>query len=51
MPENVATDVRQTKNLLFVKLPDRILLIDPDNKQVTEIIPVTETTGGGVPKQ
>jgi hypothetical protein len=51
MPGNVATDVPQTKNLLFVKLPDRILLIDPDNKQVTEIIPVTETTGGGVPKQ
>jgi hypothetical protein len=37
--------------LATVKLPDRILLIDPDNKQVTEIIPVTETTGGGVPKQ
>jgi hypothetical protein len=51
MPGKVATDVPQTKNLLFVKLPDRILLIDPDNKQVTEIIPVTETTGGGVPKQ
>ena len=29
----------QTMNMLFVKLPDRILLIDPDQKMVAEIIP------------
>jgi hypothetical protein len=50
MPDNVATDVPQAKNLLFVKLPDRILLIDPSSNLITEIIPSTETTGGGTPK-
>src|SRR4030081_3359922 len=38
MPGNVTDQVPQTKNLLFVKLPDRILLIDPDNKLVTQIV-------------
>jgi hypothetical protein len=51
MPGNVATDVPQAKHLLFVKLSDRILLIDPDSNLITEIVPVTETTGGTTPKQ
>ncbi len=38
MPNNVTDQVPETKNLLFVKLPDRILLIDPDNKLVTQIV-------------
>ena len=33
------------KNLLFVKLPDRIVLIDPDTKRVTEIVADEATTG------
>jgi hypothetical protein len=38
MPNNVTDQVPETKDLLFVKLPDRILLIDPDNKLVTQIV-------------
>jgi hypothetical protein len=38
MPNNVIDQVPETKNLLFVKLPDRILLIDPDNRLVTQIV-------------
>lgn len=45
MPNNVATDVPQAKNLLFVKLPDRVLLIDPDSKIVAEMVLAEDTTG------
>jgi hypothetical protein len=45
MPNNVASDVPETKNLLFVKLPDRVLLIDPDSKTVSEILLTGDTTG------
>src|ERR1700730_10898735 len=45
MPNNVASDVPETKNLLFVKLPDRVLLIDPDSKTVSEILLAGDTTG------
>ena len=38
LPSDVTTQVPATKKLLFVKLPDRILLIDPDQQQVAEII-------------
>src|ERR1700716_302133 len=46
MPNNVTDQVPETKNLLFVKLPDRILLIDPDNKLVTQIVTDDTTTTG-----
>jgi hypothetical protein len=39
LPDQATSDVPQTKKLLFVKLPDRILLIDPDQQMVAEIIP------------
>lgn len=39
LPSRVTYDMPQTMNMLFVKLPDRILLIDPDQKMVAEIIP------------
>jgi hypothetical protein len=45
MPNNVASDVPATKNLLFVKLPDRVLLIDPDSNAIAEILLVSDTTG------
>jgi hypothetical protein len=45
MPSNVTNQVPETKNLLFVKLPDRIVLIDPDNKLVTQIVMDSTTTG------
>ena len=46
MPYNVGEQVPATKNLLFVKLPDRILLIDPDTKLVSEIVTEPATTTG-----
>jgi hypothetical protein len=46
LPGNVTDQVPEAKGLLFVKLPDRIMLIDPDTKMVTEImIDSTATTG------
>jgi hypothetical protein len=53
MPSKVAADVPQAKNLLFVKLPDRIILVDPNSQLIAEIIPIGETTGsesGSTPK-
>jgi hypothetical protein len=38
LPSNVTDQVAEAKNLLFVKLPDRVLLIDPDSKVVTELV-------------
>lgn len=35
----------ETKSYLFIKLPDRILLIDPDTKTVAEIVGAPATTG------
>ena len=45
LPNNVTDQVPEAKNLLFVKLPDRILLIDPDSKLVAEMIMDDTTTG------
>jgi hypothetical protein len=45
MPGNVATNVPEMKKMLFVKLPDRVLLIDPDTKVVAEILLAEDTTG------
>jgi hypothetical protein len=45
VPSNIIDQVPETMNLLFVKLPDRILLIDPDNKLVTQIVTDSATTG------
>lgn len=44
LPDQATSDVPQTKRLLFVKLPDRILLIDPDEQAVAEIIPTDDTS-------
>jgi hypothetical protein len=45
MPSSVSDQVPEAKGLLFVKLPDRIVLIDPDTKLVTEIVIDSATTG------
>jgi hypothetical protein len=45
MPSNVASQVPAAKTLLFVKLPDRVLLVDPQSKMIAEILPVAATTG------
>jgi hypothetical protein len=45
LPNNVTDQVPEAKQLFFVKLPDRIILIDPDTKLVTEIVMDATTTG------
>jgi hypothetical protein len=45
LPSNVTDQVPEAKQLLFVKLPDRIILIDPDTKLVSEIVTDSVTTG------
>lgn len=45
MPSSVSAQVPAAKTLLFVKLQDRLLLIDPANKTVAMIIPAAATTG------
>jgi hypothetical protein len=47
MPDDVAAQVPETKNYLFIKLPDRILLIDPDTLAVAEIVGAPTTAGSG----
>jgi hypothetical protein len=48
LPSDVTAQVPQTKSYLFVKLPDRILLIDPETKLVAEIVTAPAgTTGSG----
>lgn len=51
MPQNVGDQVPQAKQLLFVKLPDRILLIDPDTKLISEIVSEPATTGSAAGNQ
>lgn len=45
IPHTVTEQVPEARQLLFVKLPDRILLIDPDTKLVSEIVTEPVTTG------
>jgi hypothetical protein len=47
LPSDVQNQVPEAKQLLFVKLPDRIVLIDPDTQAVAEIVmnPGASTTG------
>jgi hypothetical protein len=45
MPSNVGAQVPEAQKYHFAKLPDRILLVDPENQMIVEIIPVTTTTG------
>jgi hypothetical protein len=51
LPNEVTSQVPQTRTYLFVKLPDRILLIDPQTRTVAEIVPnQAGTTGAGSPQ-
>jgi hypothetical protein len=45
LPDNVTAQVPAAKTYLFVKLPDRILLIDPSTRMVAEIVGGPATTG------
>jgi hypothetical protein len=52
LPSDVTAQVPQTREMLFIKLPDRILLINPQTRTVAEIVPAAGvTTGGGSPGQ
>ena len=44
-PSEVSDRVPEATQLLFVKLPDRIALVDPETKLVTEIVMDEVTTG------
>jgi hypothetical protein len=49
LPNNVTAQIPETKDYLFIKLPDRVLLIDPVNEVVAEIVPLSaSTTGSGM---
>ena len=45
LPSEVTNQVPEAKQLFFVKLPDRIVLVDPDTQMVTEIVVDSATTG------
>ena len=45
LPDDVTAQVPETKTYLFIKLADRILLIDPESKAVAEIVGAPATTG------
>jgi hypothetical protein len=47
LPSNVTDQVPEAKQLLFVKLPDRVILIDPDSKVVHEVVLNDSTTTPG----
>jgi hypothetical protein len=47
LPDEATAQAPQVNGLLFVHLPDRVLLIDPDQKAVVEIVPDDATTGSG----
>jgi hypothetical protein len=38
LPSEITSQIPETKGLLFVRLPDRVLLIDPDERKVIEIV-------------
>ena len=49
LPTDVASQVPEAKDLLFIKLPDRIVLVDPDTKMVAEIVMDSTSTTGSPP--
>ena len=51
MPKPVTEPVPETKWYEFVKLPDRVLMVDPKDRSIAEIIliPTTPATTGAAP--
>jgi len=47
LPSDVQTQVPEAKQLLFIKMADRIVLIDPDTSVVAEVVMTPSTTGSG----
>ena len=48
LPDNVTDQVPETKTYLFIKLPDLILLIDPDSQAVAEIARSSRSSSASV---
>jgi hypothetical protein len=48
MPNSVTQQVSEARNYEFVKLPDRVLMVDPTDQSIAEVIPIpaAPTTGG-----
>jgi hypothetical protein len=49
LPSDVQAQVPEAKLLLFIKLPDRVVLIDPDSQAVAEIVMTPASTTGSAP--
>jgi hypothetical protein len=51
MPRSVTEPVPETKWYEFAKLPDRVLMVDPTDRSIAEIIPIptTPATTGAAP--
>jgi hypothetical protein len=47
MPNSVTQQVPETKSYEFVKLMDRVLMVDPTDRSIAEIIPIPGTTTTG----
>jgi hypothetical protein len=45
MPNGVVQQVPEAKNYKFVKLASRVLVVDPVDRTIAEIIPLQTTTG------
>jgi hypothetical protein len=50
-PNQVTLAVPQTRNYRFVKLPDRVLPVDPASETVAEIVPIPTGRTGSVREQ
>lgn len=46
LPSNVEAQVPEAKSFLFVRLSDRVLLIDPANQQIAQILELSSGTAG-----
>lgn len=51
LPDDVTAQVPTTEKYMFVKMPDRILLIHPDTGTVAEIITNESSTTGAGPSE
>ena len=49
MPGSVTAQVPATKDFHFVKLQDRVLIVDPKDQMIADVIQVPSTTGAGSP--
>ena len=49
MPGSVTAQVPATKDFHFVKLQDRVLIVDPKDQMIADVIQVPSTTGAGNP--